>query len=160
MWSVDTPLAKASDANDAVMTMTRDVRCRIMHTVGMRPAETGGILLGPVDRNIVTDFYFDTRGECSGGTYSPDIVTMKRLMKEEWLPSGRHLKGFTHSHPGSFDRLSAGDMKYLARLLELNPDMDRFFSPIVIPHQFRIRPIIVFRGDVNVQVFARLRLID
>lgn len=42
--------------------MSRHVHCQIMCTIGARPAETGGILLGPVGSDDVTDFYFDTSG--------------------------------------------------------------------------------------------------
>lgn len=140
------------------ITMSRSVVCKIMCSIGIHPPETGGILLGPVGTDKVTDFYFDSTAQCSGATYTPDHVTLVRMLKHEWLPAGIDFKGFVHSHPGSFDRLSSGDMDYIARLLARNPDMNYFVAPIVIPWQFRLRPIVVPRDRPRVQRNAILRL--
>lgn len=141
------------------IVMTREVLCRIMRSIGALPAETGGILLGPVDGYDVTGFYFDRTAQCTGGTYTPDIDTLRQKLKSEWLPYGLDFKGFVHSHPGNFDRLSGGDLTYIRRLLERNPDMDRFIAPIVIPNQFRIRPIVVLRSEPDVPRSTLLQLI-
>lgn len=142
----------------APITLTRGVLRRILGTVGARPPETGGILLGPVGGEEITHFHFDSTARCTGGTYSPDIPTLARLMKEEWQPRKLDFKGFTHSHPGSFDQLSAGDIRYIKRLLELNDDMKRFIAPIVIPFQHRIRPIVVLRSQPDRPRFTTLRI--
>ena len=138
--------------------MCRHVRCQIMCTIGAHPPETGGILLGPIGGNDITGFYFDATAACSGATYSPDHMTLRRKMKEEWLPAGLDMKGFVHSHPGSFDRLSDGDLTYIRRLLEKNPDMSFFAAPIVIPRAFRLQPIIVLADQPDVQRRTHLRL--
>ena len=140
------------------LRMSRHAHCRIMCTVGARRPETGGILLGPIRGNDVTDFYFDSTGACSGATYSPDHVTLRRKMQEEWLPSGIDMKGFVHSHPGEFDGLSFGDMKYVRRLLEKNPDMSVFAAPIVIPSAFRLRAIVVLAERPDLPRRTRLEL--
>jgi proteasome lid subunit RPN8/RPN11 len=127
--------------------MDRHVLCQIMSTISARRAEAGGILLGPIGSSFVTCFHFDVSASCSGVTYSPDHVTLGRLMQRQWLPAGVDMKGFVHSHPGRFDRLSEGDMIYIRRLLSSNPDMTVFAAPIVIPEEFRIAPIIVTRDD-------------
>ena len=76
-------------------------------------------------------------------------------MKEQWLPAGIDMKGFVHSHPGSFDRLSAGDLVYISRLLEINDDMPFFTAPIVIPSEFRLRPLVVLRDNPKTAREAR-----
>jgi proteasome lid subunit RPN8/RPN11 len=81
-------------------------------------------------------------------------------MREVWLPHGVDMKGFAHSHPDSFERLSAGDMRYIARLLERNPDMDQFFAPIVLPGRFLVRPFLVRRSNPRAAVEAVLDLFD
>ena len=141
------------------IVMTRSVWRGIFRTVGMLPAESGGILLGPVGSNDVTGFYFDHTARCTGGTYAPDHVTLRQKMKEEWLPYGIDFKGFVHSHPGNLDRLSGGDMIYIRRLMERNADMSAFIAPIVIPHQFRLRPIVVLRSNLSMQHPTVLQLI-
>jgi proteasome lid subunit RPN8/RPN11 len=129
------------------IVMTRHVLRRIMSTVGALPAETGGILLGPVGGDDVTGFYFDSTARSTGSTYTPDVSVLSRKLKEDWLPHGLDMKGFVHSHPGASDRLSGGDTCYIRRLLEINADMNAFIAPVVIPRQFRLRPILVLRAE-------------
>jgi len=138
--------------------MRRHVQCQIMCAIGARRPEAGGILLGPIGSNDVTDFYFDHGASCSGATYSPDHITLRRKMKEVWLPARLDMKGFVHSHPGSFDRLSDGDLVYIRRLLEKNPDMTVFAAPIVIPAEFRLRAIVVMADQPDVQQPTTLQL--
>lgn len=140
------------------ISMSRHVHCAIMCTIGARRPETGGVLLGPISGNEITDFYFDASASCSGATYTPDHVTLGRKMREEWVPAGIDMKGFVHSHPGGFDRLSAGDLAYICRLLDKNPDMPVFAAPIVIPEAFRLRAIVVLRDRPDVQRPTTLRL--
>src|SRR4030042_3355823 len=125
--------------------MAHQVINDIINSIGSQPPESGGILLGPVGTNEVTEFYFDQSGTCSGATYSPDHVSLMRKMKEEWLPAGIDFKGFAHSHPGRLDWLTGGDLSYINRLLDKNEDMEMFIAPIVIPCEFRLRPIVVLR---------------
>jgi proteasome lid subunit RPN8/RPN11 len=132
------------------LRIRKDLLCQIMRTIGALAPESGGILLGPVGSNDITDFFFDSGGRCTGGTYSPDHVTLQCMMRDEWLPAGIDFKGFVHSHPGGFDRLSAGDLRYIHRLLEKNPDMSGFAAPIVIPQQFRIRAWVVLRTQPTI----------
>lgn len=138
-----------------VVKIAHNVCKDIMLTIGARPAESGGIILGPIGTNDVTDFFFDAGGNSTGSTYSPDCVTLRKKMKEDFLPRGIDMKGFAHSHPGSFDCLSAGDLTYISRLLEINEDMSMFIAPIVIPPEFRMRPLVVLRDKLDVAQEAR-----
>jgi hypothetical protein len=131
--------------------MSRHLCCKLMCTIGARPAESGGILLGPIGTNDVTDFYFDSAAHCTGATYTPDLLTLQRKMKEVWIPSGIDFKGFCHSHPGNCARLTGGDMVYIRRLLQLNPDMSVFAAPIVIPQAFRLEAIVVLADQPHIQ---------
>lgn len=150
-------------ASDAValiapLRMSSHVRCRIMCSIGARKPETGGILLGPIGGTDITDFYFDSTAQCSGGTYTPDHLTLSRKMREVWMPSGLDMKGFVHSHPGGFDRLSEGDLVYIRRLLEKNPDMSVFAAPILIPQSFRLQPIVVLANQPHIQRPTHLQI--
>ena len=142
----------------APISISKHVVCQIMCTVGGNAPETGGILLGPIDSSEITDFYFDATAQCTSATYSPDHLTLRRKMREQWIPSGIDFKGFVHSHPGGFDRLSDGDLIYIRRLLDKNPDIKAFAAPIVIPREFRLRPIVVLREEPDVQRIATLRI--
>lgn len=144
--------------NRPILNMDSEVYREILYTIGAYPAETGGILLGPIGSDDVTGFYFDNSARCSRATYSPDHVTLSRKLKEEWMPSGSDMKGFVHSHPRSFNRLSSGDMVYIKRLLEINPDMDMFVAPIILPHEYSMRPLVVLKETPLVQREAELVL--
>ena len=140
----------------STIKMSHEAYKKIMNSICSRPAESGGILLGPIGTNEVTDFYFDHGANCTGATYSPDHVTLNRKMKEEWLPAGIDMKGFVHSHPGRLDRLTSGDLSYIKRLLQKNTDMDMFIAPIVIPGEYRMRPMVVLRQDYHRPKEARI----
>ena len=83
-----TPIPDIASPPVPPLWMCRHVRCQIMCTIGARRPETGGILLGPIGSNDVTDFYFDATAACTGATYSPDHVTLRRKMKETGCPPG------------------------------------------------------------------------
>ena len=140
----------------STIKMSHEAYKKIMNSICSRPAESGGILLGPIGTNEITDFYFDHGANCSGATFSPDYVTLNRKMKEEWIPDGIDMKGFVHSHPGLLDRLTSGDLSYIKRLLNKNTDMDMFIAPVVIPREYRMRPMIVSRRDYNQPREARI----
>jgi len=141
-----------------IINMAQEAMKKIMNYISSRPPESGGILLGPIGSNIVTDFYPDASGFCTTVNYSPDHTTLNKFMKEKWLPSGIDMKGFVHSHPGGLDWLTNGDMVYINRLLDKNSDMDMFIAPIVIPDQYRIRPIVVLRKQPRTPLEARIEL--
>ena len=138
----------------------RSALYELMNTVGSRPAETGGILIGPIGTNDITHFYFDRSGSCTGSTYSPDYITLRQKMREEWLPAKLDMKGRVHSHPGSLDTLTSGDMNYIKRLLDKNSDMDMFVAPIVLPNQYAIRPLVVTRDRMDRAQQAYFEIFD
>jgi len=138
--------------------MSRSAYREMVLSIGALPPEAGGILLGPIGTTDITDFYFDQGGTCSGVTYSPDYITLRQKMSQEWVPSGKDMKGFAHSHPGRVYSLSQGDLNYIKRLLEKNEDMELFFAPIIIPGEFLVRPIVVLRNDPDFPRDAKLVL--
>jgi len=142
--------------SEAIINMTREAFDKTMLAICSRPAESGGLLLGQVGSNDVCDFFFDVGGNFTGASYSPDHVTLNKKMKEEWIPAGLDMKGFVHSHPGSLDTLTNEDLMYIKRLLIANPDMSMFISPIIIPPEFRIRAMVVFRDNPGTAVEARI----
>lgn len=140
------------------LRIAAEAYCRILAELVSRPAEAGGLLLGPVDSDDITEFFFDIGGICTGATYSPDHVTLNRHLKESWLPSGRDWKGFVHSHPRGYGRLSSGDLAYIGRLLAKSSDMTTFAAPIVLPDEFRFCPFIVRADRPRDPIHAQLVL--
>lgn len=144
--------------NMVAIKMSQKAYRKMMYYICSRPAESGGILLGPVGSNVVTDFYFDSGGTCTGASYSPDHITLNKLMKQKWLPAGIDMKGFVHSHPGRLDWITNGDMAYINRLLDKNSDMQMFIAPVIIPNQYRIRPIVVMHKQPRTALEAKIDL--
>lgn len=109
-------------------TITPEVHREIMSTVGTHPAETGGLLGGRLDGPI-THFYFDQSARRTRAEYSPDTDAINRKLKE-W-PEDIRLRGFVHSHPRGFTRLSGADIEYATRMLGHNKTLPGLFLPIV-----------------------------
>lgn len=142
--------------NWADINMAREAFDKALLSICSRPPESGGLLLGRVGSNDVSDFFFDAGGNITGASYSPDYVTLNKKMKEEWIPAGLDMKGFVHSHPGSLDTLTYEDLMYIKRLLIANPDMPVFIAPIIIPPEFRMRAMVVFKDNPGTVVEARI----
>lgn len=141
---------------EAVMKIKREAFDKIFFSICSRPAESGGILIGPIGTDDITDFYFDAGGTCTNASYSPDYITVNKMLKELWIPNGLDYKGIGHSHPGNLDWPTPADLAYIRRLLTINEDMEMFFAPIIIPPEFRMRPTVVFKNNPGTIVEARI----
>jgi len=105
------------------------VLSEIAKTIGRRPAETGGLLLGPVDKDGISDFIFDDKAKVTSVTYSPSHKKLTQLIKsKKW--QGFEIKGFVHSHPG-VPNPSLGDLNYVNQFFHENPSMKKFYLPIL-----------------------------
>ncbi|MHC4160011.1 MAG: hypothetical protein ACYSSO_13140 [Planctomycetota bacterium] len=147
---------KSCDKTEAVINMRREAFDKAMLSICSRPAESGGLLLGEIGSNDVCDFFFDSGGNFTHSSYSPDYLTLGKKMKEEWMPAGIDMKGMAHSHPGRLDVLTNEDLMYIQRLLKANSDMSMFIAPIIIPPEFRMRAMVVFKDNPGTAVEARI----
>ena len=147
---------KTYEKKEATVNAKREAFDKAMFAICPRPIERGGLLLGPIGSNDICDFFFDSGGNFTGGSYSPDYVTLNRKMKEEWMPAGIDMKGFVHSHPGRLDVLTNEDLMYIGRLLKANSDMSMFIAPIIIPPEFRMHMMVVYRDNPGTFVEARI----
>jgi hypothetical protein len=110
--------------------ITREALSQILATIGKRRPETGGILLGPIGRDGISKFVFDSEGDNSFAAYGPSSEQLSDLCEQE-TSRGIELKGFCHSHPGGFASPSGGDMYYVQRFFDANPSMTTFYMPIM-----------------------------
>ena len=156
------PILPPLDANGSpVMDMAHEVMWDIGRTIASHHAESGGVLGTRRGELEVTHYHYDSAGSRSRVTYAPDVPTINALLGGAWehaTPSV-DLLGCIHSHPPGSEFLSQPDLRYIARLLELNSDMGVFFAPIVLPDSQRLIPWIVYRDRPWHPVRARLRLI-
>lgn len=143
---------------DLIVRITAPAYWAIVTTVGSKPPESGGLLLGPSATDEVTEFWFDPHSRSSSTTYSPDTVAMNRLLREEWRPRGLDWKGFVHSHPRGFEELTSGDVDYIERLLASSKDMKRFVAPVLMPESYSMRTFVVLAERPRVPLAAQLHL--
>jgi hypothetical protein len=109
----------------------RSVVEEIRKTIGGKPAEQGGVLGGSRKDGVVRHFYFDETAARTGTTYSPDNITINKLLRDEWNPTEINLLGFVHSHRG-LRQPSRGDLDYARKILAAIPELKRLYLPIVI----------------------------
>jgi proteasome lid subunit RPN8/RPN11 len=92
--------------------------------------ERGGLLFGPIGRDVVALLVPDDRAMTSSVTYTISREMCDRAPQIE-RETNLEYKGVIHSHPASLDHPSHGDHSSAANALRLNPHMGRFFMPIV-----------------------------
>lgn len=150
------------------MTIVDSVLEEIKSTVGTLKPETGGILLGFPDDNIVRKFVFDSGGSGSIGAYDPDVDFLNEELKKARKEHGYELIGWTHSHPRGCSRLSGdmgngiGDIGYLKRIFQAFPHLNQFYIPIIFSTEsgnFKMHPYVAFRENVESYATAKLNII-
>ena len=117
----------------------------IRKTIGTLPPESGGLLAGSRKTGVITYFHFDARAKCSSVGYSPDTVTINRLLVK-LNAEGMDMMGFVHSHPAGLHYPSGGDKYYCRKIFAANPELPFLIIPIVnssaTGSPFRIRVFI------------------
>ena len=114
----------------------------ISSSIGQRPVETGGALLGSYGGSLIVDFLFDEEGDVTGATYVPSARLTQVVQKNE-LERYLQFKGIVHSHPGTLDSPSGPDEESFLAGLESNLELGRYLAPIItlregIPAQNKI----------------------
>jgi proteasome lid subunit RPN8/RPN11 len=102
----------------------------IRNTVGARPAESGGLLVGSRADFVVQKFIFDQNAKVSRVTYTFDTDFLNAELERLWEEEGLQLLGFLHSHPYGYSHLSPPDKWYFNRQFK-NIDTPKFLTPIV-----------------------------
>ena len=112
------------------MTITDEVIEAIDREIAFHTPERGGLLFGPIGRNLVSLFVPDETATTTSSTYQISAEMCLRapeIEKETQL----EYKGIVHCHPGTFDSPSSGDERSAANALSENPHLSKFFMPIV-----------------------------
>jgi molybdopterin/thiamine biosynthesis adenylyltransferase len=102
----------------------------IAYSIGRRPAETGGALLGAYSSSLIIDFVYDREGEVTGASYIPS-AGLTQLVQRNEIDRNMQFKGVVHSHPGTFDSPSGPDAESFLAGLRANPELGRYLAPIV-----------------------------
>lgn len=141
------------------LQISRSVVEAIRLTIGVRPAESGGLLGGDRQDGVVRYYHFDTTSQRTAATYSPDCRTLNAILRDEWNPAGVNLLGFVHSHPESVLLPSPGDVIYAEQILKANPKLDCLALPIVTTApdagRFELHAYVAIRDGNDVRVEPR-----
>lgn len=99
-----------------------------LHIAKYQP-EKGGLLFGPIGRDVVSLFIPDEQAHTSSMTYtiSKEMCDRVPIIEND---TNLEYKGIIHSHPGLMDGPSLGDRDAAQNALRLNPHMGKFFMPI------------------------------
>ena len=114
------------------MMIYDDVLQKIERTIGQRPAEQGGALIGYPETGIITDFLYDKEARSTGVIYEPNFTYLNEQI-ERFAPQGKDVLGIVHSHPPGFVQPSSGDNRaaYSNITSPGNPHCLGWFMPIV-----------------------------
>lgn len=102
----------------------------ISSTIGSRPVETGGALLGSYGNSLIVDFVYDEEGAVTGSTYVPSAGLTQVVQRNE-IERYLQFKGIVHSHPGTFDSPSGPDEESFLAGLQTNLELGRYLAPII-----------------------------
>jgi molybdopterin/thiamine biosynthesis adenylyltransferase/proteasome lid subunit RPN8/RPN11 len=124
------------DSGYAIFDTVLDTICS---SIGSRPAETGGALLGAYGNSVVVDFVYDKEGEVTGTSYVPS-ANLTRLVQQNELDRNLQFKGVVHSHPGTYDSPSGPDEDSFLAGLKANLELGRYLAPIVTLQEGKSAP--------------------
>lgn len=112
------------------MKITTSAYNDMIKTVGSRPAEAGGLLIGSRTDWVVTRFLYDKDAKTTTTSYSfnaPFLNSQLDKLADEDL----QLLGFFHSHPQGCRELSTPDREYFKRQFK-NIPVDKFLTPLML----------------------------
>jgi hypothetical protein len=149
--------------------ITQSAYDEIVRTVGSRPAESGGILLGSREDYIVQKFVFDPHGSMSHAAYDPDVNFLNKIVKKEWNENKLAFLGFVHSHPRGLSRLSGdyggntGDLGYMRGIFRAMPTLEKLLVPILFSPadsgELNFFPYMALRGREDNYFAGDLRIV-
>ena len=126
--------------NLQAVSIAKSVYYQILHDLGLRQPECGGVL-GMARNGVISAWYHDLTGKSSPTSYSPDVLAINSVLRDEWQPNGIKMAGIVHSHSTGKRVPSCGDINYGLRILDSLDTVDVFYLPIleiqpVVPNLF------------------------
>jgi len=112
------------------MRIYDEVLDSINENIAMFEPERGGVLFGPIGRDVISLFVFDSSAHTTFSSYTISRE-MCELVPQIERKTKLEYKGIVHSHPARLDSPSHGDQLSARNALNINPHMSRFYIPII-----------------------------
>lgn len=112
------------------LLIKREVIESISNTLGMHPAECGGIL-GSNKKNIITHFEFDKYSARYNNSYVPNISYLNDIIINNWESKNIKFCGLIHSHPVLYSCPSRGDIEYGKMIIDAFDYLYKIYLPIL-----------------------------
>lgn len=113
------------------MLITKEIFSSICDTIGCLQPEQGGLIGG--SNSVVTSFFFDTDAVTTKASYIPSINQLNNALAQ-WKAQNIDFLGIIHSHGHRDKRLSARDISFARKILQLNsPELKDILFPLVLP---------------------------
>lgn len=133
---------------------------KIISTVGSRPPESGGALLGLRHTKIITGFLFDINARTGNAVFHNSSELIEAINDAE-TTTPQQFMGILHSHPRGMSVPSGQDQFEIEVALKANPSMPVYYSPILTfggdaplqSHELAV-------GDAKISVYGSHRMID
>ena len=111
------------------MRMTHRAYTEIRELIGLKPAESGGLLISRTRDYIITDFIFDIAAGTNSWVYQPYTEFLNSVLKgrnEEFV-------GIVHSHDRGATQLSGQDQNAAWSNMTSpgNPHLNAFLMPLI-----------------------------
>lgn len=105
---------------------------KLLEELPDKPPEVGGVIGGTKEE--ITTYWLDDvqRCECKMCSYSPNVDSINKVIKE-WQNINIRFLGLFHTHYFSVNTLSDGDIDYMKRIIRNMPEnIEKLYFPIVV----------------------------
>lgn len=141
-----------------VMCMTQSCYWQIMEELTRREPEAGGLLVGPVEDELITHYIPDEQAIATATSFTLNAPNLNRILRK-FRECEMNAKGLVHSHPRGCTQPSGGDLIYVRNSLanSKNQAATSFMFPIVCGK--RLYPYIIRRDQSPEVILAQLLLV-
>lgn len=124
----------------------------ILDSIPNHPPEIGGILGGK--DGIITQCYIDCKSSSLGCYYSPDIISLDKIIFD-WQKDNISFMGIFHTHFGGAKTLSDGDKIYISKIMQAMPErLNKLYFPVVVMPEKTMIPYLANRCEKSVEIIT------
>ena len=103
----------------ASITISSSVEDQLREKLCGQAVEQGGAL--GIENGVISHYYHDTQAKRDCNLFQPSLIL--NVVIAVWKQEGIAFAGLIHSHPADWPELSTGDLDYVRKLLQANPQL-------------------------------------